>query len=97
MESAEKALIKMCLAEVLVRRVKDSSEALWGAKASPEIISSGGKNVYVQVEEWQNRKLAAEYPYVHMDGICLTKNWGGAIESVAALVAIDVNEDGNRK
>ena len=32
-----------------------------------------------------------------MDGIYLRRNWGGAFENVAILVAIAVNEDGYRE
>ena len=32
-----------------------------------------------------------------LDGIYLKKNWGGTIENVAILVALGVNEDGNRE
>lgn len=55
------------------------------------------KKVYVQIEEWRNRELVDEYPYVYMDGIYLKKNWGGTIESVAILVALGVNSSGNRE
>ena len=43
------------------------------------------------------RELAAEYPYVYVDGIYLKKNWGGVIEGIAILTAIGVNSDGNRE
>jgi len=96
-ESVEEALIEMYLAGVSVRRVEDISEALWGARVSPGTISNLNKKVYVQIEEWRNRKLVVEYPYVYMDGIYLRKNWGGVIENIAILVAVGVNEDGNRE
>ena len=96
-ESVEEALIEMYLAGISVRRVEDISEALWGTRVSPGTISNLNQKVYVQIEEWRNRKLVAEYPYVYMDGIYLKKNWGGTIESIAILVAIGVNSDGNRE
>lgn len=37
------------------------------------------------------------YPYVYVDRIFLSRNWGGELENVAILVAIAVNEDGYRK
>lgn len=37
------------------------------------------------------------YPYVYVDGIYLSRNWGGELENVAILVAIAVNEDGYRR
>lgn len=96
-ESVEEALIEMYLAGVSVRRVEDITEALWGTKVSPGTISNLNQKVYVQIEEWRNRKLKAEYPYVYLDGIYLKKNWGGTIENVAILIAIGVNSEGNRE
>ena len=96
-ESVEEALIEMYLAGVSVRRVEDITEALWGSKVSPGTISNMNQKVYVQIEEWRNRALVDQYPYVYMDGIYLKKNWGGSIENVAILVAIGVNSEGNRE
>ena len=96
-ESVEEALIEMYLAGVSVRRVEDVTEALWGAKVSPSTVSELNKKVYVQIEAWRNRELKVAYPYVFLDGIYLKKNWGGTIENVAILVALGVNEDGNRE
>lgn len=96
-ESVEEALIEMYLAGVSVRRVEDISEALWGAKVSPGTISNLNQKAYVQIEQWRNRKLEVEYPYVYLDGIYLKKNWGGTIENIAILVALGVNSAGNRE
>ena len=96
-ESVEEALIEMYLAGVSVRRVEDISEALWGAKVSPGTISNLNHKAYAQIEEWRNRKLEVEYPYVYLDGIYLKKNWGGSIENIAILVALGVNSAGNRE
>jgi len=96
-ESVEEALIEMYLAGVSVRRVEDISEALWGAKVSPGTISNLNQKAYAQIEEWRNRKLEVEYPYVYLDGIYLKKNWGGTIENIAILIALGINSAGNRE
>ncbi len=96
--SVEEALIKMYLASVSVRRVEDITEALWGSKISPAIISELNKKAYVHIEEWRNHPLkVSKYPYVYVDGIYLRRNWGGEYENVSILVAIAVNEDGYRE
>ena len=95
--SVEEALIEMYLAGVSVRRVEDITEALWGTKVSPGTISNLNKKVYGHIEEWRNRPLQYEYPYVYLDGIYLKRNWGGEYENVAILVAMAVNEDGYRE
>lgn len=96
-ESVEEALIEMYLAGVSVRRVEDISEALWGARVSSGTISNLNQKVYAQIEVWRNRSLEVMYPYVYLDGIYLKKNWGGTIENIAVLVALGVNEAGNRE
>lgn len=96
--SVEEALIEMYLAGVSVRRVEDITEALWGTKVSPGTISNLNKKAYEHIENWRNRPLqGGSYPYVFVDGIYLKRCWGGEYENVSILIAIGVNEDGNRE
>ncbi len=95
--SVEEALIEMYLAGVSVRKVEDITEALWGTRVSPSTISNLNKKVYGQIEEWRNRPLEGEYPYVYLDGIYLKKTWGGEVRNVSILVAIGVNSEGYRE
>ena len=77
-----------------VRRVEDITEALWGSKVSPAMISE----LNVHFEDWRNRALlGGRYAYVYVDGIYVRRNWGGEFDNVAILVAIAVNEDGYRE
>ena len=95
--SVEEALVEMYLAGVSVRRVEDITEALWGAKVSAGTVSKLNQKVYVKIEEWRQRQLVMRYPYVYLDGIYLKRNWGGSYENVAVLVAMAVNEEGQRE
>ena len=95
--SVEEALVEMYLAGVSVRRVEDITEALWGAKVSAGTVSQLNQKVYVKIEEWRQRKLLVSYPYVYLDGIYLKRNWGGSYENVSILIAMAVNEDGQRE
>lgn len=95
--SVEEALVEMYLAGVSVRRVEDITEALWGSRVSAGTVSELNKKVYVRIEEWRQRPLQGKYPYVYLDGIYLKRNWGGEYENVAILVAMAVNQDGNRE
>jgi len=95
--SIEEALIEMYLAGVSVRRIEDITEILWGSKVSPGTISKLNKKVYLHIENWRNRPLNGEYPYVYLDGIYLKRNWGGEYENVSILVALAVNNDGYRE
>lgn len=80
--SVEEALVEMYLAGVSVRRVEDITEALWGSRVSPSTISDLNQKIFERVEEWRNRALEAEYPYVFVDGIWLKRSWGGEVQNV---------------
>lgn len=95
--SVEEALVEMYLAGVSVRRVEDITEALWGSRVSPSTISGLNQKIFERVEEWRNRPLAREYPYVFVDGIWLKRSWGGEVQTVSVLVAIGVGVDGYRE
>jgi putative transposase len=95
--SVEEALVEMYLAGVSVRRVEDITEALWGTRVSSTTISELNKKIYTQINEWRNRPIEGEHPYVFLDGIWLKRSWGGEVKNVAVLVAIGVNRDGYRE
>lgn len=95
--SVEESLIEMYLAGVSVRRIEDITETLWGTKVSPGTISNLNKKVYAKIEEWRNRPIIGNHPYVYLDGIVLKRSWGGDVCNVSVLVAIGVNEHGYRK
>src|ERR1700720_4693518 len=58
--SVEEALIDMYLAGVSVRRVEDTTEALWGTRASPSTVSDLNKKIYAKIEAWRNRRIEGE-------------------------------------
>ncbi len=95
--SVEESLIEMYLAGVSVRRVEDITQTLWGTKVSPGTISNLNKKVYSQIEQWRNRELKGNYPYVYLDGIVLKRSWAGEVRNVSVLVAIAVDQDGYRE
>jgi putative transposase len=95
--SVEEALIEMYLAGVSVRRVEDITEALWGTKVSPGTVSNLNQKIYKRIDEWRNRPIKGEYPYVYLDGIVLKRSWAGEIRNVSVLVAIGVSDKGHRK
>ena len=95
--SVEEALVEMYLAGVSVRRVEDMTEALWGSRVSPSTVSDLNQKIFKRVEEWRNRPISAEYPYVYFDGIWLKRAWGGEVQNVSVLVAIGVNQQGYRE
>ncbi|MEM8738336.1 MAG: IS256 family transposase [Planctomycetota bacterium] len=95
--SVEESLIEMYLAGVSVRRVEDITETLWGTRVSPSTVSELNQKVYRQIDEWRNRPIEGEHPYVYLDGTYLKRSWGGEVKNVAILVAIGVAGDGYRQ
>ena len=78
-QSVEEALIDMYLAGVSTRQVDDISRLLWGERMPPQTLSDKLRKVYDQIDEWRNRPLGGEYPYVFMDGVWHKRSWGGAV------------------
>ncbi|MFM2422328.1 MAG: hypothetical protein RL291_858 [Pseudomonadota bacterium] len=95
--SVEEALIEMYLAGVSVRRVEDITEALWGTRVSPSTVSELNKKIYATIEQWRNRPIEGEHPYVYLDGIVMKRSWAGEVRNVSLLVAIAVNSEGFRE
>jgi transposase-like protein len=95
--SVEEALVEMYLAGVSVRRVEDITEALWGTRVSPSTVSELNQKIYARIHEWRNRPIEKEHPYVYLDGVWLSREFGGEVRPVAVLVAIGVNADGFRE
>jgi transposase-like protein len=95
--SVEEALIEMYLAGVSVRRVEDITQALWGTRVSPGTVSNLNQKIYKRIDQWRNRSLEVEYPYVYLDGIVLKRTWADQVRNVSVLVAIGVSDDGYRQ
>lgn len=95
--SVEEALIEMYLAGVSVRRVEDITEALWGTRVSPGTVSNLNKKIYAKIEEWRNRRIEGEHPYLYLDGIVMKRTWAGEVRNVSLLVASAVNSEGYRE
>lgn len=95
--SVEEALVEMYLAGVSTRRIEDITQILWGTTISAGSISRMNAKVYEQIEAWRQRPLEGKYPYVYLDGLYLKREWGGSYGNVAVLVAMAVNERGERE
>lgn len=60
--------------------VSKISPNCFGAQRSPSgTISHLNQKAYKHIEEWRQRPLTGEYPYVYVDGIYLKRCWGGEI------------------
>ena len=95
--SVEEALIEMYLAGVSVRRVEDVTQALWGTRVSASTVSDLNQKIYGKINEWRERPLVGDFPYVYLDGLWLKRSWGGEVKNVSVLVAIGVAQSGYRE
>src|SRR5246500_5799590 len=93
----EEALIEMYLAGVSVRRGEDITEALWGTRVSPSTVSDLNQKIYGKIDEWRQRPLVGDFPYVFLDGLWLKRSWGGEVKKVSVLVAIGGAQTGYRE
>ena len=75
------------------RRVDDTGQLPWGDRMPSQTLSDKLKRVYAEIDEWRNRPLGSEYPYVFMDGVWHKRSWGGSVENVGILVAIGVDSE----
>ena len=87
----------MYLAGVSTRRIEDISQLLWDARLSAGTVSRLNGKVYGQIEAWQQRPLEGQYPYVYLNGELSEADWGRHYGNMAVLVAIAVNERGERE
>jgi transposase-like protein len=94
--SVEEALMEMYLAGVSVRRVEDVTEVLWGTKVSAGTISNLNKRVYERINEWRQRAIEGQYPYIYLDGIYLKRCWSEEVRNVSILVCVGVSREGYR-
>jgi putative transposase len=94
--SVEEALMEMYLAGVPVRRVENTTEALWGTQVTSSTFSEINKKIYERIESWRTRPLDGEHPYVMLDRISLKRSWGSEVKNIAVLVAVGVRSDGQR-
>jgi putative transposase len=95
--SVEEAMMEMYLAGVSVRRVEDITQALWGTRVSPGTVSNLNQKIYKRIEEWRNRPIEGDYPYLYLDGIVLKRTWAEEVRNVSVLVAVGVSARGYRK
>lgn len=62
---------QMCLAGISVRWVEDIGAV--GSRVSPGAITDLNQKIFERTEEWRQRPLEAEYPYVFVDDIWLKR------------------------
>ena len=60
-------------------------------------MSNLNKKIYAKIEEWRNRPIEGEHPYLYVDDIVMKRTWAGEVRNVSLLVASAVNSEGYRE
>ena len=82
---------------VSTRSMTDLVEALTGSSLSSSTVSRVTKALEARVEELRTRPLELKFPYLVLDATYVKARWARKVESVPALIAYGVNENGMRE
>jgi len=99
-QRSEKALVaalaEMYVQGVSTRKVKAVTEELCGHEFSASTISRFNEKLDTELDEFAQRPLEEEYPYLVLDARYEKVRENGVIRSQAVQVAIGINWDGRR-
>jgi len=89
--------MQMVVQGVSTRRVKDITTELCGREFSKWAAPRLAKELDEQVQAWAERPLDEEYPFLLLDAMQLKVRRQKAVRSTTAMLAVGVNEDGQRE
>jgi putative transposase len=100
-KTSEQALVAVIqeawIGGVSTRRVDELAQAMGLGGISKSTVSKLCKDIDERVNEFLNRPLEGEWPYLWLDATYLKARQGGRIVSVAAIIAVAANTDGRRE
>lgn len=82
---------------VSTRKVDDLVQAMGMSGISKSQVSTLCKEIDERVQGFLTRPIEGEWPYLWLDATYLKVREGGRIVSVAAIIAMGVNQDGRRE
>jgi transposase-like protein len=91
------ALMEMVVQGVSTRRVKKITTELCGREFAKSTVSRLTKRLDEQVKAWDERPLEGEYPFLVLDALHVKVRRQGGIRSTAVLLAVGINEEGQRE
>lgn len=91
------SMMEMVINGVSTRKVQNITEELCGTKFSKSTVSNLCKNLDPLVEAFKNRPLSDHYSFVMVDALYLKVRADGRVQSRGLLIAIGINENGNRE
>jgi transposase-like protein len=92
------ALMQMVVQGVSTRRVKEITTELCGREFSKSTVSRLSEGLDEQVETWASRSLQEQsYPFLVLDAMHLKVRRQGAVRSTTVMLAVGINEAGQRE
>jgi transposase-like protein len=91
------AMIEMVVNGVSTRKIENITEELCGKSFSKSMVSDLCKKLDPIVDAFKTRPLISEYPFLMVDAIYIKARENNRVRSKSLLIAIGVNEDGNRE
>lgn len=82
---------------VSTRGMDDVVEALTGKGVGRSTVSRVTRRLEEKIEELRNRSFKSKFPYLVLDATYIKARWARKVESVPALIAYGVNEEGKRE
>ena len=64
---------------------------------SASTVSELNQKIYGKIDEWRQRPLNGDFPYIFIDGLWLKRSWGGDGKNVSMLIAMGVSQSGFRE
>ena len=99
-QRTEQALLltmgEMWVKGVSTRKVGEVLEQLCGCNVSAEQVSRAAKVLDSELEQWRNRALEHPVCVLQLDAIYINARIGGVVRKVATLIALGVDEKGQR-
>ena len=100
-QRSEKALVaalaQMYVQGVSTRKVKAITEELCGYKFSADTISRINQKLDAELQQWAERGLQEQYPYMILDARYEKVREDGVVRTRAVLIALGINWEGRRR
>ncbi|SMC20866.1 Transposase, Mutator family [Clostridium acidisoli DSM 12555] len=90
-------IISMYAKGMTTRQISETIEDIYGFEVSEGIISDITDRLLPQIEEWQQRPLAAVYPIVFIDAVHFSVRDNNIIRKLAAYVILGINDAGRKE
>lgn len=97
LDEVDDAIVSAYVNGVSTRSMGKVTEALMGADVGRSTVSRVTQSMEKKIEDLRSGKIEGRFAYLFLDATFVPARWARAVESVSALVAYGVDEDGKRQ